>query len=222
MLGHISYERLPTGIRMKLDNNQVTGTGMISVDDEVQPDLRPRVDLGTYQKNHKWSVLVRRGLWQCVQPAFWPRRPRFLSGIRVALLRLFGASIGNNVLICGGVRITIPWLLSMEDYSVLGDSVEVYNLAHVSIGEHAVVSQKAYLCTASHDYTLTDFPLYSKPITIGPQSWVASGVFIGPGLTLHEGCVVGANSVVTKDIGPWIVAAGNPCRPIKTRELRQN
>jgi putative colanic acid biosynthesis acetyltransferase WcaF len=195
----------------------------ISLDDlevaKQEQELRPQVDLATYQKNHQWRVLVRRALWQCVQPVFWPRRPRALSGLRVALLRLFGASIGQNVLVCGGVRVTIPWLLEMADYAVLGDSVEVYNLAPVSIGAHAVVSQKAYLCTASHDYTRTDFPLYSKPIAIGAQCWVASGVFVGPGITLHEGSVVGANSVVTRDVPPWTVAAGNPCRPIKPREL---
>ncbi len=186
---------------------------------EMERGLRPRIDLATYRKNHEWQVLVLRALWQCVQPVFWPRRPRALSGLRVALLRLFGAKIGQNVLVCGGVRITIPWLLELADYAVLGDSVEVYNLAQVTIGEHAVVSQKAYLCTASHDYTATDFPLYSKPISIGAQCWVASGAFVGPGITLHEGCVVGANAVVTKDVAPWIVAAGNPCRPIKPREL---
>lgn len=183
------------------------------------PGRRPQVDLATYKKNHEWSVLIRRALWQCAQPVFWPHRPRLLSSIRVSILRLFGAQIGQNVLICGGVRITIPWLLSMGDYAVLGDHVDVYNLAQVDIGAHTVVSQKAYLCTASHDYTRTDFPLYAKPITIGAQCWVASGVFVGPGITLHEGSVVGANAVVTKDVPPWMVAAGNPCKPIKPREL---
>jgi putative colanic acid biosynthesis acetyltransferase WcaF len=188
---------------------------------EREPELRPQVDLATYRKNHEWQILVRRALWQCVQPVFWPRRPRALSGVRVALLRLFGATVGDHVLVCGGVRITIPWLLKLDDYAVLGDSVEVYNLAQVTIGAHAVVSQKAYLCTASHDYTRTDFPLYAKPIVIGSQAWVASGAFIGPGLTIHEGSVVGACSVVTRDVAPWMVAAGNPCRPIKPRELTQ-
>ena len=182
---------------------------------------RPAVDLGTYRKNHDWSALVRRAIWQCVQPVFWPRRPRALSVLRVALLRLFGAHVGRNVLICGGVRVTVPWLLQMDDYAVLGDDVEVYNLAPVHIGAHAVVSQRAYLCTATHDHTLTDFPLYAKPITVGAQSWVAAGVFVGPGRTIGEGSVVGAQSVVTRDVEPWMVAAGNPCRPIKPRILRQ-
>ena len=153
--------------------------------------------------------------------SFLAKRPRWLSSLRVALLRLFGAKIGQHVLICGGVRVTVPWLLEMEEYSVLGDDVEVYNLAAVRVGAHAVVSQRVYLCTASHDYQLTDFPLYSKPITIEAQSWVAAGAFVGPGLTVGEGAVVGAHSVVTRDVPAWMVCAGNPCRVIKPRELRE-
>jgi putative colanic acid biosynthesis acetyltransferase WcaF len=187
----------------------------------VQEQSRPRIDLSTYKKNHDWQVLLRRGLWQCVQIAFWPKRPRALSGLRVLLLRLFGAKIGNHVLICGGVTITVPWLLELSDFAVLGDDVEVYNLARVSIGSHAVVSQQTYLCTASHDYTRTDFPLYAKPITVGAQSWLAAGVFVSPGLTIGEGSVVGARSVVTRDVPPWTVAAGNPCRPIKPRVIQE-
>jgi len=184
-------------------------------------EYRPQVDLATYEKNHQWQVLVRRTLWLFVQPVFWPKRPRALSAVRAAVLRAFGAKIGNNVLICGGVKVTIPWLLEMGDYAVIGDDVEVYNLAPVAIGAHTVVSQRTYLCTATHDYTRTDFPLYSKPIVIGDQCWVAAGAFVGPGITIHAGSVVGACSVVTKDIAPWMVAVGNPCRPIKPRELTQ-
>ena len=205
---------------MNVESASDTGPGQ-----EFGMDLlrsgRPSVDLGTYRKNHEWLALFRRGLWTCVQIAFWPKRPRWLSGLRVALLRLFGAKIGQNVLICGGVRVTVPWLLEMEEYSVLGDDVEVYNLAAVRIGAHAVVSQRVYLCTATHDYTLTDFPLYAKPITIGAQSWVAAGAFVGPGLAVGEGAVVGAHSVVTRNVPAWMVCAGNPCRVIKPRELRE-
>ena len=191
------------------------------VDRTDEQNTAPRVDLGTYRKNHDWPALVRRAVWQCVQPVFWPKRPRALSVLRVGLLRLFGAQIGQHVLICGGVRVTVPWLLQMDDYAVLGDDVELYNLAPIHIGAHAVVSQRAYLCTATHDYTRTDFPLYAKPISIGAQSWVAAGVFIGPGLTIGEGAVLGAQSVVTRDVASWMVAVGNPCRAIKPRVLKQ-
>jgi putative colanic acid biosynthesis acetyltransferase WcaF len=181
---------------------------------------RPGVDLGSYRKVSKRSELVRRALWECVQLPFLPMRPRALSALRIALLRMFGAKIGKNVLICGGVRVHVPWNLELGDYVAIGDKVEIYNLAPIRIGAQSVISQHTYLCASSHDYTRTDFPLYSRPITIGNQAWVAAGAFVAPGVTIGEGSVVGARSVVLRDVPAWTVAAGNPCRVIKPRELR--
>lgn len=182
--------------------------------------VRPGVDLASYRKVSKPAELVRRALWECVQLPFHPMRPRALSGVRIALLRLFGAKIGKNVLICGGVRVHVPWNLELGDYVAIGDKVEIYNLAPIRIGSHSVISQHTYLCASSHDYTRTDFPLYSRPITIGKQAWVAAGAFVAPGVTIGEGSVVGARSVVLRDVPAWTVAAGNPCHVIKPRELR--
>jgi putative colanic acid biosynthesis acetyltransferase WcaF len=107
----------------------------------------------------------------------------------------------------------------MGEFSVIGHSVEIYNLAPVRIGSNSVVSQRAYLCTATHDHTKRDFPLCSRPITIGASAWVAAAAFVGPGINVGEGAVVGACSVVTKDVPPWTVCAGNPCRVVKARRL---
>jgi putative colanic acid biosynthesis acetyltransferase WcaF len=183
---------------------------------------RPGVDLATYRKIAKPAELIRRALWECVQLPFYPVRPRALSGLRVALLRLFGAKIGKNVLICGGVRVHVPWNLELGDFVAVGDKVEFYNLAPVRVGAHSVISQHSYLCSASHDYTRTDFPLYAEPITVGEQAWVAAGAFVAPGVTIGEGSVVGARSVVLRDVPPWMVAAGNPCQVIKPRDLRRS
>ncbi len=204
-----------------ISGEEESGFGMDAELPVDRPALgRPALDLGTYRKNHILKVLVRRALWECVQLPFLPLRPRSLSRVRVALLRLFGAKIGENVLICGGTRVHVPWNLELGDYVAIGDKVEIYNLAPITIGAHSVISQRAYLCGSTHDYTRTDFPLYSLPINIGAQAWVASGAFIGPGITIGEGSVVGANSVVTKDVPAWTVAAGNPCRLLKPRLLR--
>jgi putative colanic acid biosynthesis acetyltransferase WcaF len=107
----------------------------------------------------------------------------------------------------------------MEEYSVIGDGAEIYNLAKVRIGANSVVSQRGYVCTATHDYTRSDFPLYCEPITIERSAWICAGAFIAPGVTIGEGAVVGAYSVVTKDVPSWSVCAGNPCRYIKPRPL---
>lgn len=178
------------------------------------------IDLASYRHPRPFSYLVKRGLWACFQLPFWSATPRALTKFRIALLRLFGAKIGRNCRVNCGVRVWEPWNLVMGDYAVLGDSVEVYNLAPIDIGSNSVISQRTYLCSATHDYTDTSFPLYSKPIRIGSSVWVAAGAFVGPGVTLGDGAVIGAFSVVTRDMPEWMVCAGNPCRPIKPRELR--
>jgi putative colanic acid biosynthesis acetyltransferase WcaF len=107
----------------------------------------------------------------------------------------------------------------MGTLSAIGDGAEIYNFARVRIGTNSVVSQRSYLCTATHDYTKSNFPIYSLPITIGQSVWIAAGVFVAPGINVGEGAVVGACSVVTKDVPAWTVCGGNPCRVIKSRRL---
>jgi putative colanic acid biosynthesis acetyltransferase WcaF len=178
----------------------------------------PGVRLSTYEDRRPWSYLLKRLLWSCVQLPFWLRIPRVLSPVRIALLRLFGAQIGRRCLV-GSARIWVPWNLQMGEFSAIADSVEIYNLAPVRIGANSVVSQRSYLCTATHDYTKSNCPIYSLPITIGASAWIAAAAFVGPGINVGEGTVVGACSVVTKDVPPWTVCAGNPCRVIKARNL---
>jgi putative colanic acid biosynthesis acetyltransferase WcaF len=105
----------------------------------------------------------------------------------------------------------------MEDRSCLANGVGCFNVAPIEIGEDAVVSQDAYLCTATHDYNDRSFPLLIAPITIEAHAWVAAGAFLSPGITVHRGAVVGARSVVTANVAAWSVVAGNPARFVKSR-----
>ena len=177
------------------------------------------VRLSAYKSQSNWAYRSKRLLWACVQFVFWPKMPRALSPLRIFLLRMFGARIGRNCRV-DGARVWLPWNLEMADWSVLGGNAEIYNLAPIRIGANCVISQRAYLCTATHDHSRTDFALYSKPITIAGSAWIAAGAFIAPGVQVGEGAVVGAYSVVSKDVPAWMVCAGNPCRPIKPRILR--
>lgn len=158
-----------------------------------------------------------RVLWNCLYVLVFRPTPKALHAWRTALLRLFGASIGRHVTVHPSVKIWAPWNLVMHDYSCLAPHVDCYNCEKVTLEDHAVVSQYSYLCTATHDYSKLDLPLFSKPITIGRFAWVCADVFIGPGVAVGEGAVVGARSSVYKNVVPWTVVAGNPARFLKER-----
>jgi putative colanic acid biosynthesis acetyltransferase WcaF len=108
-----------------------------------------------------------------------------------------------------------PWNLRLGRGACIGEGAEVYNPSLINIGDYAIVSQQAYLCGASHDYRRWDFPLISQPITIGAHAWIAARAIVGMGINIGEGCVIGAGSMVTKNMPEWTVCAGNPCRVIK-------
>jgi len=139
------------------------------------------------------------------------------SGFRRLLLQVFGARVGCRVVIKPGVRVKHPWLLSIGDHSWLGEDCWIDNLTEVSIGPNACVSQGAYLCTGNHDWSDPAFGLIVKPISIGAGAWVGAKALIAPGVSLGEGAVAAAGSVVTHSIPAYEVHGGNPAQFVKTR-----
>jgi putative colanic acid biosynthesis acetyltransferase WcaF len=133
------------------------------------------------------------------------------------LLRLFGARIERGAHPYPNAKIWAPWNLTMEEDSCLANDVDCYCVAKVTIGRNAVVSQYSYLCTASHDYEAADFQLVSAPIVIHSSAWIAADCFIGPGVEVGEGAVVGARSTVVRDVPAQAVVVGNPARIVRFR-----
>jgi putative colanic acid biosynthesis acetyltransferase WcaF len=133
------------------------------------------------------------------------------------VLRLFGARIAGPVHAYPTARIWAPWNLEMHPGSCLAGEVDCYNVAHVTLGEGVTVSQKSYLCTASHDFDDPAFPLTGAPITIGAGAWVAADVFVGPGVRIGNHAVVLARSVVVRDVAPGMVVGGHPARALRAR-----
>ncbi len=155
--------------------------------------------------------------WWIVQSLLFHTTPQFMYGWRRFLLRMFGARIGRGVLIRPSVSVTYPWKLSIGDYSWIGDGVTLYTLGEITIGDNAVVSQHSYLCTGSHDYTRPSFDLYARSIHVESEAWVATHVFIGPGVTIGHGAVVGASSVVLANVPAEMICAGHPVKVIRPR-----
>ncbi len=161
------------------------------------------------------AMLVQ--LWWLVQATLFACSPQFMYGWRRFLLRAFGAKIGKNVLLRPSVKTTYPWKLSIGDYSWVGDDVVLYTLGEIVIGNNAVVSQKSYLCTGSHDYRARAFDIYARPICIEDEVWVSADVFVSPGVTIGAGAVIGARSTVLENMPAGMVCVGYPAKPIGPR-----
>ncbi len=140
-----------------------------------------------------------------------------VSSIKVWILRLFGASIGQGVRIKSGVRIKFPWRLTVGNYVWIGEDVWIDNLAFVIIENHVCLSQGVYLCTGNHDWNHPNFLLIPAPIHIQEGSWIAAKSIIGPGVTIGRGAVLALGSVTGRSLEANIIYSGNPAQPIKKR-----
>jgi len=166
------------------------------------------------------NVYINRFIWLIIRLTVWRLCWKRIYILRGLLLRFFGAKGSLKVQIAGSVRIEIPMMLYIGKHVTIGDRAYLYNLGGLIIGDHSVISQDAYLCGGTHDYSDLCYPLIRKKITVGRGVWIAAGAFIGPGVTIGDGAIIGARSVVIKDVEPWTVVAGNPARVIKRRVMK--
>jgi putative colanic acid biosynthesis acetyltransferase WcaF len=174
---------------------------------------RPMEGGATFTLGHRVQRLIWQASWLVL--AAWT--PSFLWRWRGVVLRAFGAKIHKTAIVRGSARIWWPANLTMGAHSSLGPDALCYNVAHVTLAPFAIVSQRAHLCTAGHNIDQADFPLTAAPIRIEPYGWVAAEAFVGPGVTIGEGAVLGARGVSFRDMAPWKVYAGNPAKQVRPR-----
>lgn len=173
---------------------------------------------GRYRPSpHSRANRTARLLWGLTWRLLFRPSPKPFHAWRRALLRLFGARLAEGAVVHASVRIWAPWNLEMGAFSSLAPFVECYCVDRIRIGRYVTVSQYAFLCTASHDIDAPDMPLTTSPVTLADHVWVAARAFVGPGVTLGAGAVVGACAAVFKDVPAWTVVAGNPAKPLRTR-----
>lgn len=182
-----------------------------------------KVDLSKYQNALGRKHQIVRLLWSIIWSLCARWMPRSLGkSWKRFLLRLFGANISKTAHVYSSAKIYYPANLIMDEHSCIASNVDCYNVAPIKIGANAIVSQGAYLCTASHDISNPLYPLITAPIVIEDQAWVSAEAFVGMGVTIGEGAVVGARAAVFKDVEPWTVVGGNPAKMIGNRELKIN
>lgn len=182
------------------------------------------LDLINYRNRHSCKSKFARALWNVVYWALFRTsidKIKMIERWRIFLLRSFGAKIGPLThSIYSTAEIWAPWNLELGNSVALSQHTNIYSVDKIRIGDNSVISREAFLCTASHDISSPIMELITAPITIGSNCWICARAVILPGVTIGDGAVIAAGSVVTKDVDPWTVVGGNPARFIKKRELR--
>jgi putative colanic acid biosynthesis acetyltransferase WcaF len=160
---------------------------------------------------------MKRMAWNLCHALLYRPSPRPFHAWRAFLLRLFGAKLGPNCYFYPGSKVYAPWHLFCADLVTAADGAEIYNPAPMFFGSHAILSQDAYICGATHDYDDPRFPLIAYAMEIGSYAWVCARASVAPGVNLGEGAVLGLGSVATRDLEPWTVYAGVPAAKVKMR-----
>ena len=180
----------------------------ISAESAADPYLRPAFSA---------SDRIRRLIWNICWAILYRFSPRPMHSWRSMLLRLFGATLGPDCHFYPGSKIWAPWNLVCADQVTEADGVEIYNPAPLTLGSHAILSQGAYLCGATHDYDDPCFPLLAYAMEVGAYAWVCARASVAPGVQVGEGAVLGLGSVATRNLEAWTVYAGAPAVKVKER-----
>jgi putative colanic acid biosynthesis acetyltransferase WcaF len=187
--------------------------------DEKMNEFKLDIENNRSKKNYsKWEYFYRI-IW-IFGALIFSLTPRVCFGLRRLILRLFGAQIGKSVNIYPSTKIYLPWKLSVDDESSIGENVLIYNLGNIQIGKQTTISHGAHICAGTHDYNDTSLPLLRSKINIGSQVWICADAFVGPNVKIGNGAIVGARSVVIQQVKPMNIVAGNPAKFIKYRNIK--
>ena len=219
-------------LRCVCEGTPFTGSGSVARDHRERGRhvlLRKRPsDLLDAQGTRPWeggpsfslANRLHRALWIITWRLLASWTPPPLRGWRRFLLRLFGARVAPTANIYGSARIWFPANLEMDEYATIGPGANVYTMATIRLGAHVVISQGAHLCAGTHDVDDPNFQLRARPIEVGERAWIAAEAFVGPGVTVGEGAVLGAHACAMRDLKPWTIYSGNPAQPLRERRVR--
>ena len=182
-----------------------------------------RVRLATYDNSwYQPGSFIRRTAWFFLGQPLVRSMIMPSSALRVFVLRLFGARIGEGVTVKPGVNVKYPWFLTVGNDCWIGERCWIDNLSAVRLGNDVCLSQDVYLCTGNHNWSDPSFGLMIAPIHCYDGSWAAARSMLGPGSVLSEGAVAGAGAVVNGTVPPFEIHSGNPARFVRQRTLTRS
>lgn len=182
-----------------------------------------KVDLSKFSTGNydRGAGALKEGLWILASLLLFRFCPLKLSGLKCAVLRAFGATVGRGVVIKPRLTITFPWKLTLGDHVWLGEECWLLNLAPIVIESHVCISQRAFLCTGNHHYESPAFDLIVKSIHIEQGAWIGAGAFVGPGVNVGNHAVLSAGSIATKNLEAFGIYQGNPAALVKKRVIAE-
>lgn len=182
--------------------------------------LPGRVDNSAYRTSITIGASrIKQVAWYCVNIIFFKNPFNIFSSLKVALLRWFGARLGQGVVVKPAVNIKFPWKLEVGDHSWIGEAVWIDNLSDVVIGSHVTLSQGCLLLTGSHDHTKRSFDFLSSPIVVEDGTWIGAKAVVAGGVTCGSHCILGVNSVAERNLEPYTIYKGNPAVPVLKRTI---
>lgn len=172
---------------------------------------------GRYRSPYTTKEKIRRLLWGLVEMTIFRYSFTTWYGFRNSLLRLFGAKVGARTGIKRTVHFECPWNFTCGESCALGEHAIVYALGPITLGDRVSVGQYSHLCAGAHDMNHPSLPLLRPPIVLEDDAWLMADAFVGPGVTMRQGALLGARSSAFRDLEPWGVYVGTPARRIKDR-----
>lgn len=190
--------------------------------DQIRRDSKEEKVFEKYVDNYTLKNKCHRLVWNiCYAILFRPFGLPIFKKWRSFVLCCWGATIGKGSVIHASASIWAPWNLKVGQRTCIGPHAIIYNPGKITLGNKVTISQFAYLCTATHDYTSPLNTLYWKEIVIDDYAWIAAKAFVGPGVHVYERAIIGACAVQVKDAEPWSIYAGNPAKMIKKRVMKE-
>ncbi|MGZ3821726.1 MAG: WcaF family extracellular polysaccharide biosynthesis acetyltransferase [Mucilaginibacter sp.] len=188
----------------------------------TNPSTLQKTDLSLYNNHpyHPGGSALKRLLWHYTNIFFFKSGLFPVYGLKIFLLRAFGAKMGSNVTIKPYVNIKYPWNLTIGDNAWIGENVWIDSLVMISIGTNACISQGAILLTGSHNYKKNTFDLITGPLTLEEGVWIGAGAIVNQGITAASHAMLSSGSVATKNMDAYAVYQGNPAVKVRSRIIQ--